>query len=57
MAFSKFWLDDFDRKGLIALQFFGYLKRQVELLIFNERFIGKNIRNLRINLRNKLLHS
>ena len=24
--------------GLVALQFFGYLKRQLELLIFNERF-------------------
>ena len=23
--------------GLVALQFFGYLKRQLELLIFNER--------------------
>ena len=24
--------------GLVALQFFGYLERQLELLIFNERF-------------------
>ena len=45
-------------RGLFALQFFGYLKRQLELIIFNERFLlVKNIRNLRINLRNKLLYS
>ena len=44
--------------GLVALQFFGYLKRQLELLIFNERFLFvKHIRNLKINLRNKLLYS
>ena len=24
--------------GLVALQVFGYLKRQLELVIFNERF-------------------
>ena len=43
MAFSLFWSDDFEKwgggeGGLAALQFFGYLKRLLELLIFNERF-------------------
>ena len=44
--------------GLAALQFFGYLKRLLELLIFERTFLLiKNMRNLRINLRNKLLYS
>jgi len=42
--------------SLVALQFFDYLKRQLELLIFSFLLV-KNIRNLRINLRNELLHS
>ena len=44
--------------SLVALQFFDYLKRQLELLIFftNILFV-KNIRNLRINLRNEPLYS
>ena len=43
MAFSQFWSDDFEKKrsggvGLVTLQLFGYLKRQLELLNFYERF-------------------
>ena len=41
--------------GLIALQFLGYLKRQLEPT--NVFVRKKNIRNLRINLRNELLYS
>ena len=45
MAFSKFWLDDLEKKkwggGLITLQFFGYLKWPLELLIlFRNVFIS-----------------
>jgi hypothetical protein len=39
IAFSKFWLGDFGEKmsmggGQVVLQFCGYLKRALELLIF-----------------------
>ena len=46
MSFSQFWSTDFENKrsgggGLIAPQFFGYLKRQLELIFFTNVFISK----------------
>ena len=44
--------------GPVALELFGYLKRQLELLAFSRTFsLVKDIRNLRISLRNKRLYS
>ena len=41
-GFLVVWSDNFEKKsggvGLATLQFFGYLKWQLELLIFYERF-------------------
>jgi hypothetical protein len=57
MAFSRFLLNDFEKKGggggPVALQFFGYLKRALKLLIL----LVINIHNLRINLDNELQYS
>ena len=39
------------------MQFFGYIKRQLLILILTNFLLAKNIRNFRINLRNKLLYS
>ena len=39
------------------MQFFGYRKRQLLILILTIFLLAKNIRNFRINLRNKLLYS
>ena len=41
----------------VPLRFFGYLKRQLELLIFYEFLLVKDIHNLQISLRNELLYS
>ena len=62
--FFFFWLNGFlivligRREGgsLVALQFFDYLKRQLELFLRTFSLV-KNIRDLIINLRNKLLYS
>ena len=46
MTFLKFWSDDFEGKkgwegGLVALIFFGFLKRALELLtLFTNVFIS-----------------
>ena len=49
-----FWEKRSGRGGLVAHRFFGYLKRQLELLIFYECLLVKDIRNLQISLRNEL---
>ena len=38
---ERFWEKRSGGGGLVALRFFGYLKKQLELLIFYECFISK----------------